>query len=269
MAILDGNKLAQENLIEIAKLVVTAALKAPQITQSVDIKTEIVTGEDLLPIIEVMEARGEVSRFIKTDAYTFRRCYEANKPIVLILIGADLTRSELNWNCGACGFKTCAEFNAFSKKKQKKGQRQKGPSCQWKVIDFSIACDWACASAYQYGVDNRIQGSSGFAGSALGYLEGCSIILGLPIGPTGNLWWYSKEVPKFTYNEFQAHMFRTNPTAFLGFTGGGYPEFKYKTRYREGRKWMKVEEDVDLIKREEEALKKIEDIVHKKGRKQK
>jgi len=131
MGVYDGNRVANEGLLEVARLCVMAALKAPQMTQKTNIITQIITDEDVLPIIEVMEAQGELEKGLAYgEAITFRPDYERGTPPVFVLIGTDnLVRSELNWNCGACGWPTCAEFNRYSAqiKRGLKGARQVGP----------------------------------------------------------------------------------------------------------------------------------------------
>ena len=49
---IDGKEAAKESIIQIAKLAAAAAYKAPQLTSKLELKTEIVTGEDQEPIME-------------------------------------------------------------------------------------------------------------------------------------------------------------------------------------------------------------------------
>ena len=144
MGHLIGKGYSQEHLLEVAKSIVLAIHKAPQITGRVPIETEIIWGDDLVPILECMEQTARVFRFVAVDYETIRRCYEKGEPPVVIYIGGSVGRSELAWNCGACGFDTCKEFNQYSKD-MGGGGLLGGPSCNWKAIDYGIVCDWACA----------------------------------------------------------------------------------------------------------------------------
>lgn len=240
MARIDGKQAAQEHLIEVAKSVVQAVYKAPLTTGRLKARTEIVTGEDLVPFIETLGELAKVSQFIRWDYMTLKENYEAGNPPVLVLIGADSTQSDLAWNCGACGFPTCKEFNAYAKENRGRGVVTGGPTCNWKALDLGIACDWAAAAAYQQNVDNRVQGSTGCAAEILGYLPGCSSVIGLSLGPCKELVWYSREVMnrKFSYTDHINTMFRTLPSMFMGFAGGGNPVLKTSDKWWEQQNFL-------------------------------
>lgn len=204
MARYTGKEASRDHLLDVAKHVVQAAYKAPQMTGRMRLQAEIITGDDLVPIIEGLGAFGKVSQFVHWDYTTFKKLYDAGNPPVLVLLGAeDNTVSEMNWNCGACGFATCAAFNRYAKENRGTGLAGGGPCCNWKALDMGIACDWACAAASQYDVDNRIQGSSGGVAGTLGYLPGCSNVMGLALGPSREMVWYSREVMnhEFSYED--------------------------------------------------------------------
>jgi uncharacterized ferredoxin-like protein len=161
----------------------------------------IITGEDVLPIVEVMEAFAQVMPPAGGDAMFMRLAYEQGRMPTLLLIGADLRTSTIGYDCGACGFDTCGEFNTYSRENPPSlGVIYQGPSCIWKTIDFSISCAWACAAAWQYNITNRIQGTSGMAAQMLGCPEGCSTVLGMPVGPADeDMYWYNR--PGKVFNE--------------------------------------------------------------------
>ena len=229
MGRLTGRKYLQDHLVEAAKSIVLAVHKAPQITGKTSIEAEILWGEDLEPIIALLEPAALAGRYIQWDYETIKRCYDKGEPPVIICIGAKADRSNLAWNCGACGHATCKEFNSYAKEQGGGGQLG-GPSCNWKVLDFSIACDWACAAAWQYKVDNRIMGSVGFALQALNYLPGCSVKLGLVLGPPRDLVYYSRsEMHKtLTYEMNRQDFINCLPSMYSCFAGGGNPMYKTK-----------------------------------------
>ncbi len=55
MGHLIGRDYYQDHLLEVAKSIVLAIHKAPQITGKTVIEAEIIWGEDLMPIIEILE----------------------------------------------------------------------------------------------------------------------------------------------------------------------------------------------------------------------
>ena len=111
MSVIDGRKHDKEGLTTSAAQVLQAYYKAPQITSRVKLQSMVVTGEDLQPMVELVGAleknlgkEGASSVFfpIFMDYLCYKDAIESgNAPAVLVL-GADLTRSELGWNCGAC-----------------------------------------------------------------------------------------------------------------------------------------------------------------------
>jgi len=229
MGHLIGKDYIQEHILEVAKSIVLAIHKAPQITGKTEIEAEIIWGEDLKPILEVMAPVAGLMPYVQWDYETINNCLQKGESPIVIAIGGKVDRSDLAWNCGACGFNTCKEFNAYAKETSGGGQLG-GPCCNWKLLDCAIACDWACASAWQYKVDNRIMGSLGFALGALGYLPNSNVRLGLALGPARDMVYYSREETKkvMSYEIDKADMVRSVPTMFATFAGGGNPMYKTK-----------------------------------------
>lgn len=263
----DGKEAAQEHLLDVAKSMVQAAYKAPLTTGRVKLQTEIITGEDLVPIIEILSVLAKVSQFVAWDYVTLKESYDAGYPPVLVLIGADATVSEMAWNCGSCGFSTCKEFNTYTRENRGQGLIGGGPSCNWKILDVGIACDWAAAAAWHHNVDNRVQGSTGSAAATLGYLPGTSAIMGISVGPCKELVWYSREVMhrKFSYEDHINTMLRTIPTNFMGFAGGGKPALKSSDRWWEDTNFINWGAEPESEERLYEAIMEMADIVDKYG----
>jgi len=241
MGHLIGKEYLYEHQLEIAKNIVLAIHKAPQITGKTQLEAEIIWGDDLEPIIEVLGPIGKAMRYVQWDYQTLKGCHEKGESPIIIAIGGKTNRSNLAWDCGACGFATCKEFNKYSKDQGGGGQLG-GPCCNWKVLDYAIACDWACASAWQYRVDNRIMGSVGFALNALNYLPNSDVKLGLAMGPPRDMVYYSREEMHghITYEEEKQDMLRSAPTMFTCFPGGGNPMYKTKDDWWAPPEYMNV-----------------------------
>lgn len=263
----NGKEAAQEQLLNVAKSMVQAAYKAPLTTGRINLQAEIVTGEDLVPIIEILGVLAKVSQFVAWDYTALKESYESGFPPVLVLIGADATLSETAWNCGACGFASCKEFNAFAKENNGRGLVGGGPSCNWKILDLGIACDWAAAAAWHHNVDNRVQGSTGSAAATLGYMPGTSAIMGISVGPCKELVWYSRESMhrKFSYEDYINTMFSSIPTNFMAFAGGGKPVFKNSDKWWEETSYVNWSVQPEAEERLYEAIVEMADIVDKYG----
>ena len=58
MTIYDGLQAAHDHLLDVAKACALAASKASVFTQRLKLRSEIITNEDIEPIIDVLESRG-------------------------------------------------------------------------------------------------------------------------------------------------------------------------------------------------------------------
>ena len=255
MAVYSGKKIAQDKLLDIAAYCVQACLKAPQITGRVELEFEIITGKDLEPIIEAEIILGRNILFYLGSALCWQKAYNAGEPPVLLLIGAKgMRKSELAWDCGACGFKTCGEFNKYARGIDPPiTSFGNGPYCMWKTIDYGTACTWACAQAWLHNVTNRVEIASGRAAESIGYLEGCDIVHGLPLGPMQDLYWYSRELvadlmPYDTWKEKTRGEF---PVFWNTFPGTGRPYVKH------GQDWWNNPKDRALVDRNVEESNQV------------
>jgi len=256
MSMIDGRKHAIDGLQTAAAQVLQSYYKAPQITSRIKLQSMVVTGEDLQPMVDLVGAleknlgkEGATSVFFPIyNDYTFYKeaIQSGNAPTVLVL-GADLTRSELGWNCGACGFRSCAEFNKFAKESGGMGLFGGGPSCAWKCIDFCIAVDYACAAAHQMNIENRIQATFGAVAFLLGYLDNASMVLTLPLGPVVELWYYNRpatiQSKVYTYPEMVQMLRRNYTLMFQMFSSSIHAPVK-----DDGEWWKKEHTERDTVK---------------------
>ncbi len=244
MARIDGRVAAREAVLESAKLAAAAAYRAPMLTGKLNLKTEIITDEDQDPIIDFFEAVKSISPVMFFDYETLKYFREKGETLPILLLGADLTRSELGWDCGACGFETCADFNAYAKeKKGGTGLMWGGPTCNWKLMDFSAACDFACASIAQCRLDCRAMGTIGAAAAGVGFLPDCSIRIGVPIGPPGDFIYFSRSqnLNAISYEEQREGIVRTSPTNWQAFPGSTKPCIKTKQDWWNNMEYVKFE----------------------------
>ena len=258
MSIYEGIDEFQKELVNVAKKCGIAAMKAPTLTDDLGLKMKIVTDEDLEPIIEVLEVLGKTSAFQLHDATAYRTYKENGILPPILLIGADLTKPPM-WNCGGCGFKNCGEFLNYLKKNKGVGIGAYGPTCLWKVIDLGIACDYACACAAQEKVESRIMLSLGAISLFLNYLEDCSLILALPIGPVGTNRWFDRKTWNniLSYDQRMMVQLAGAPNLFMAFSGGGNPIVKTKSNWWDMPTFLKVEVDEDFIEAEANAKAEV------------
>ncbi|MGB9499195.1 MAG: DUF2148 domain-containing protein [Dissulfuribacterales bacterium] len=243
MARIKSNDATSDAVLQVAKLALASAYRAPQLTGKLKLLTEIVTGEDQDPIIEFFGEIAPISPVMYFDWETLKYFRDRGEPLILLLIGTDVTRSELGWNCGACGFGTCAEFNKYSKKHRSKGALWSGPSCIWKTLDFAAACDFACATAAQHKINCRPMGTIGAAAAGVGFMPESSAIIGVPIGPPGDFRYFSRPQNQkaFSYEQHRESLIRTSPTNWQAFPGSTKPCLKTRQDWWNDMEYVKWE----------------------------
>ncbi len=221
MTMMDGRVFAQGRLMDNASLVLNAYYKAPLTTSRLNQKAMIVTGEEMMPLLDVIdvlaekvgghEATQNIFAPLYMDYLAYKVALEEGQEVALLLLGADLARADLGWDCGACGFPTCGELAKYFKKNSGMGRMMVGPSCAWKSLDWGIACDYACAAAWELNMENRIEGTYGLLANALGYLDDVTAVMALPLGPVTEFWYYNRPtMGKVITPEAQAELLRNN-----------------------------------------------------------
>jgi len=77
------------------------------------------------------------------------------------------------YDCGACGFATCAEFMEATRQRRADSEvfEFKGPQCNLRDIDLGIAVGSAAKAASLYSVDTRCQTRIAVAARKLGLIE--------------------------------------------------------------------------------------------------
>lgn len=160
--ILNERDYRHEQVVQIGKQIMTAARTAPK-GKGVDIiEIAIITGEDIKILSDKMIAMVEEHgmKFFLRDADNILNAE------CIILFGT--YEKEQGLNCGHCGFQTCVA-------------RTPGVPCAINAIDLGIAMGSACATAADLRVDSRVMFSAGLAAQRLDWLNGCSMVMALPI----------------------------------------------------------------------------------------
>ncbi len=269
MAVYDGKKLAQEALLDTAAHLAQAALHAPQITGRTKIQVEIVTGEDLEDAFYVADELNKVG--VRTAGIEqYKEAAAMGEPPVVVLVGADVTRSELNWDCGACGQTSCKAFNNWSRKERSWGVIWQGPSCIWKAMDLGIAADWAAAAGHNYNVTTRVQMIPGGLFTRMGFLEGASMALSMGLGPVRENWYFEPgSGRKVDLNAVQqganARRVLASPSLYIRFLGPGkhQGQIPIKTRqdfWEEPTMYLKAVEDPEWDGLVRKRMERIDEV---------
>ena len=155
-----------ENIKDIAKMLMTAARTAPKERGTDNLVLAVATDETIVEIAEKMKqlAVQRDMEFLNRDAENILNCG------AVVLFGMKI--SPLGLNCAACGFKTC-------------GEKPKNVPCFFNANDLGIAIGSAASLAADMRVDSRVMFSVGQAVLDLNMMPECSMVLALPLAVKG------------------------------------------------------------------------------------
>ena len=160
--IINERESRHEQVLHVARQMMTAARTAPK-GKGIDVVEAIlVTDEDIQTLSEKMVAMVEEHgmKFFLRDAENILQAE------CVVLIG---TREQAQGlNCGHCGFSTCEARTA-------------GVPCALNTLDVGIAIGSACALAADMRVDTRVMFSAGLAAQRLGWPKDCRSVLAIPV----------------------------------------------------------------------------------------
>jgi uncharacterized ferredoxin-like protein len=173
---LDYDAIRADTVRQVAKLMAAAAITAPKSGGQLFLAgkhnfIETVIVEDTATrheLAEWMRARGKERR----EAIWFRDADVAEAVDAILFVGlADWYPP--NYDCGACGYATCAEFLHETKKLRDDSHELEfaGPTCNLRDIDLGIAVGSAAKSAAIHSIDCRCQTRVAVAARKAGILR--------------------------------------------------------------------------------------------------
>ena len=160
--IINEREARHEQVMQIARQMMTAARTAPK-GKGVDvIEIALVEGDDIRRLSEEMIAIQEENGF----KFFLRDADNILNAECILLIG---TREHAHGlNCGHCGYSNCTD-------------RPNGVPCAIVSVDVGIAIGSACATAADHRVDTRVMFSAGLAAQRLNILKGCRQVFAIPV----------------------------------------------------------------------------------------
>jgi len=165
-----------------AQLMAASARTAPK-TRGIDnLTTLVIDGDDITALAAAMEAKAKTEAeslagiFVR-DAANVRD----SKAIVLIGVSRKPKKLEKPFDCGGCGYETCAQMLQTGKRS---GKDFNGPVCTFQAIDLGVALGSAVKLAADLNIDNRMMYTIGATVRQMGLLE-ADIIVGIPLAATG------------------------------------------------------------------------------------
>jgi len=165
MARREMDELLRNGLDRAVELMAVAAHNSFRFGGKNSIKMVVAGEEEMQDIAEYCLSLGDMSPLGARDG---RFLIELMKEPTALLIIGDKRRSQFNYNCGACGYRTCAEMNAAE---EVESLTANGPSCQFRNINLNVATNAAAAIAWRLGLHCRVFSTLAFAARAMEVIE--------------------------------------------------------------------------------------------------
>lgn len=149
----------------------------------------ITKEEDLANIAKAMKDYAPRST---NEAFWLRDASNIEKSEGVLLVGLSKPVTA-GYDCGACGYPTCKEFEAGKQLKTKQ-MGYSGPHCVMRMIDIGVALSSAAKTASLLNIDNRVQQRVGAAAKALGLIS-AEVVLGIPVSVSGKSIYFDRSAP--------------------------------------------------------------------------
>ena len=189
MAIKEMSQLVSDGLNRSVELMAVAAHNSYRFNDRNTVKIITVEGEDLEQIAEYCFSLGDMAPLAARDGRHLAQLMK--EPCSLMIIG-DKRKSDFNYNCGACGYKTCAELN---KAEEVESLTANGPSCMFKNLNLGIAANAAASMAHRLGLYCRVFSTLAFSAMALKVITDVDIVISISVS-------VAKKNPYFDRHEF-------------------------------------------------------------------
>lgn len=212
MAKKDMTELVQSGLDRAVELMAVAAHNSFRFRNRNTIKMVTLGKEEMEEIAEFCYSLGDMSPLAARDGRFVMELIK--EPCALMVVG-DNRKSDFGYNCGACGYRTCAELN---KAEEVESLTARGPSCQFKNVNLNIAVNAAASIAWRLGLHCRVFGTLAFAALALNLIEEVDIVSSVSVSVANVDPYFDRH--KFWTKEYWDEIFEKEfPTFSRGFIG--------------------------------------------------
>ncbi len=206
---MNQHEIFMDALRHVAELCAVAAMTAPKSGGQLFLK-------GAKPFIEtvIVENRDTLSRLAKwlRDRGTrlkapiwFRDAEVAEALDLVLFIGLAKWYPPV-YDCGACGYATCAEFLQAREHQKPEGREDwefPGPVCQLRAIDLGIAVGSAAKIASLNNIDARCQTRIAAAARHLGIIQ-ADLAVALSMSVSHKNIFFDRKMPEITFDEPQA-----------------------------------------------------------------
>ncbi len=201
---MNQHDIVMDTLRQVAKLCAVAAITAPKSGGGLFLKGAKPFIETV--IVEERETLARLAHWLRErgnklkDPIWYRDADTAEKLDLVLFIGLAKWYPPL-YDCGACGYATCAEFLRAAPSHQTPGSEDwefPGPICQLRCIDLGIAVGSAAKTASLNNVDSRCQTRIAGAARHLGLIE-ADLAVALSMSVSHKSIFFDKKTPEMTF----------------------------------------------------------------------
>jgi len=216
-------ELRAETVLQAAKLMAAAAITAPKSGGQLFLAGKPVFMETV--IVHDAGARGRLAEWMRArgverrEKIWFRDAEVAEAVDAILFVGLAPNWYPPNYDCGACGYATCAEFLHATKKLREDSHELEflGPVCNLRDIDLGIAVGSAAKTAAIHSIDCRCQTRSVVAARKLGLITAVHGVA-LSLSMTHKAIGFDRRMPEIEFDTLDLPSTGTLP---LGVEGPG------------------------------------------------
>jgi uncharacterized ferredoxin-like protein len=215
------DELRAETVVQVAKLMAAAAITAPKSGGQMFLaghqnfmETVIVADQDAQAELgSWLRARGAERR----ETIWFRDADVAEAVDAVLFVGLLPNWYPPNYDCGACGYATCAEFlHATKPLRDDSGNLEfAGPVCNLRDIDLGIAVGSAAKTAAMHSIDCRCQTRVAVAARKLGVITADHAVA-LSLSMTHKAIGFDRRMPEVDFDALDLPATDTLPVAVEG-----------------------------------------------------
>ena len=223
----------------VAQLMAAAALTAPKSGGQLFLagkpgflETAIADAQDTLRQLATwMRARGKERR----ERIWFRDAEVAEVVDAILFVGLLPSWYPPNYDCGACGYATCAEFLHQTKTLRNQSDELEftGPVCNLRDIDLGIAVGSAAKTAAIHSIDCRCQTRVAVAARKTGLIQADHAVA-LSLSMTHKAIGFDRAMPEADFDNIDLPVTGTQPVGIPGATRHGGARNRQAPRHQTG-----------------------------------
>src|SRR5438067_926857 len=209
--------LRADTVLQVAKLMAAAAIAAPKSGGQLFLAGKPTFMETV--IVAEPDARHELAEWLRArgverrETIWFRDAEVAEAVDAILFVGiADWYPP--NYDCGACGYATCAEFLHETKQLRDDSAELEfaGPTCNLRDIDLGIAVGSAAKTAAIHSIDCRCQTRVAVAARKLGVIR-ADVAVALSLSMTHKAIGFDRRMPDIDFDTLDYAPTSTLPVA--------------------------------------------------------